>query len=266
RGYPEQDFGKAFNVLIHGDAAFIGEGIVAESLNLGNLPGYHTGGTLHLIANNLLGYTTNQQDGRSTRYASDLAKGFEIPIIHVNADDPIACVSAMNLAYEYRKTFHKDFLIDLVGYRRYGHNEMDEPRNTQPQLYQDIDKHANVAKVFQDALVGEGITEDNTLKNMGDKVERELRDILENMKENDSGAAEAKRMPKELTNGIDRFETAVPLDQLKKMNQDLLKRPEGFTGFKKLEKILKRRENVLEDGNKADWGAGEALTYASILQ
>src|SRR5699024_1227165 len=119
RGRPEQDVNKALPVLIHGDAAFIGEGIVAETLNLSGLSGYKTGGTLHIIANNLLGYTTDREEGRSTRYASDLAKGFEIPIIHVNADDPLACITAVKIAYEYRKTFHKDFLIDLVGYRRY---------------------------------------------------------------------------------------------------------------------------------------------------
>ncbi|GGB55836.1 2-oxoglutarate dehydrogenase E1 component [Virgibacillus dakarensis] len=266
KGYPKQDVNKAFNVLIHGDAAFIGEGVVAESLNLSGLPGYHTGGTLHLIANNLVGYTTDQRDGRSTRYASDLAKGYEIPIIHVNADDPIACVSAMNLAYEYRKEFHKDFLIDLVGYRRYGHNEMDEPRTTQPQLYQDIDKHPTVAQVFTDVLTRDGIIEEGSLAKIKDQVESSLRDIFDSMRENDTGEAEAKCMPKALTNDIDQFDTAVPLEQLKALNKGLLKRPEGFTGFKKLEKILKRRENVLEEGNKADWGAGEALTYASILQ
>ncbi len=266
KGYPEQDINKAFSVLIHGDAAFIGEGVVSESLNLSGLPGYQTGGTLHLIANNLVGYTTDQKDGRSTRYASDLAKGFEIPIIHVNADDPIACVSAMNLAYEYRKTFHKDFLIDLVGYRRYGHNEMDEPRTTQPQLYQDIDNHPTAAHVFADVLKEKGVIEEDGLTKITEQVEKGLRDIYDSMKENDTGEAEAKGMPKALTNNIDQFETAVPLDQLKTLNKGLLKRPEGFTGFKKLEKILKRRENVLEEGNKADWGAGEALTYASILQ
>src|SRR5699024_599835 len=115
---------------------------------LRELPGYHIGGTIHVIANNLVGYTTDQEEGRSTRYASDLAKGFEIPVVHVNADDPIACIAAIKLAYEYRKTFNKDFVIDLVGYRRYGHNEMDEPRATQPLLYQDIDNHPSVVHSF----------------------------------------------------------------------------------------------------------------------
>ncbi|MFD1361337.1 2-oxoglutarate dehydrogenase E1 component [Lentibacillus salinarum] len=265
KGYPEQDYSKALPVLIHGDAAFIGEGVVAETLNFKGLPGYQTGGTLHIIANNLLGYTTNQQDGRSTRYASDLAKGFEIPIIHVNGDDPAACVVAIKMAYEYRQKFHKDFLIDLVGYRRYGHNEMDEPRATQPSLYQDIDNHLTAANVFAERLQKEGIVEADELTNLKNKTESSLRDIYENMKENDSGEAEARSMPKALANGLDQFDTAVPLKTLKKLNDDLQKRPEGFNVFRKLKRILSRRESVLEEGNKADWGAGEALTYASIL-
>src|SRR5699024_3119153 len=135
KGYPKQDLSKALSVLIHGDAAFSGEWVVPETLNLSNLDGYKVGGTLHIIANNLVGYTTNRADGRSTRYASDLAIGYEIPVIHVNADDPMACIQAINIAYEYRDLFKKDILIDFVGYRRYGHNEMDEPRATQPHLY-----------------------------------------------------------------------------------------------------------------------------------
>src|SRR5699024_3236479 len=107
-------------------------GVVAETINLGGIEAYNVGGTIHLIANNLLGYTTPGEEGRSTRYSSDLAKGFDIPVVHVNADDPDACVDAIKLAFEYRQKFNKDFVIDLVGYRRYGHNEMDEPRATQP--------------------------------------------------------------------------------------------------------------------------------------
>ncbi|APC47384.1 2-oxoglutarate dehydrogenase E1 component [Virgibacillus halodenitrificans] len=266
KGYPKGDLNKAFSVLIHGDAAFIGEGVVAETLNLSGLPGYSTGGTLHIIANNLVGYTTNQTDGRSTRYASDLAKGFEIPIIHVNADDPIACISAIKIAYDYRQKFNKDFLIDLVGYRRYGHNEMDEPRTTQPALYQKIDEHPTVANVYAGVLRDKGVIGEDTFKKIQEDVEDHLRGIYDSMKENEAGSVEVPNMPKVLANGLDRFETAVDLDTLKALNEGLLNRPEGFNGFKKLEKILSRRKNVLEEGNKADWGAGEALTYASILQ
>jgi len=266
KGYPKRDINKAIPVLIHGDAAFIGEGVVAETLNLSGLPGYSTGGTIHIIANNLLGYTTDREDGRSTRYASDLAKGFEIPVIRVNADDPISCISAIKIAYEYRKKFNKDFLIDLVGYRRYGHNEMDEPRTTQPKLYKEIDNHPSVSNIFADALVNKEIMEHEEFEKMKNTVEKKLTDIYSNMKENEIGEPEAKLMPKVLLNGLDKFETAVDLDVLKSLNKELLKREEGFKGFKKTEKILNRRANALEEGNKADWGTGEALAYATILR
>lgn len=266
KGYPNRDINKAIPVLIHGDAAFIGEGVVAETLNLSGLPGYNTGGTLHIIANNLLGYTTDREDGRSTRYASDLAKGFEIPIIRVNADDPISCISAIKIAYEYRKKFNKDFLIDLVGYRRYGHNEMDEPRTTQPKLYQEIDNHPSVAKLFAQSLESKGTIQAEDYDKYKEKVETKLSDIYNKMTENEIGQPEAKLMPKVLSNGLDQFDTAVDLEALKTLNKELLNRPEGFNGFKKTEKILNRRADALEEGNKADWGTGEALAYASILR
>ncbi|WP_226038266.1 2-oxoglutarate dehydrogenase E1 component [Aquibacillus saliphilus] len=266
KGYPKQSQDKALSIMIHGDAAFIGEGVVAETLNMSTLPGYHTGGTLHLIANNLVGFTTSQEQGRSTRYASDLAKGFEIPIIHVNADDPEACLSAVKLAYEYRVKFHKDVLIDLVGYRRFGHNEMDEPRATQPHLYQDIDNHPTVTSIYAKHLHDQEVIEENTHELMKEAVLKKLKDIYSNMKENSSGATEAKPVPQALKNGLSDIETAVPLDQLKALNKGLLKRPEGFNGFKKLEKILNKRGEALEDGNKADWATAETLAYASILQ
>ncbi|MFD1849949.1 2-oxoglutarate dehydrogenase E1 component [Oceanobacillus bengalensis] len=266
RGFPKRDVNKAFCVVIHGDAAFIGEGVVAETLNLSGLPGYSTGGTVHIIANNLLGYTTNREDGRSTRYASDLAKGFEIPIIRVNADDPISCLSAVKIAYEYRKKFNKDFLIDLVGYRRYGHNEMDEPRTTQPKLYQEIDNHPSVTNVFASALEEKGHIKPEEFKQITEDVQNKLRDIYNSMKENDQVDSEPPFMPEVLRNGLDKFETAVDIDTLKALNKGLLDRPAGFSGFKKTEKILNRRENALDEGNKADWGTGEALAYASILK
>ncbi|QDP39604.1 2-oxoglutarate dehydrogenase E1 component [Radiobacillus deserti] len=265
-GAPVQNKNKAISILIHGDAAFIGEGVVAETLNLSSLPAYQTGGTIHLIANNLVGFTTGQEQGRSTRYASDLAKGFEIPIIHVNADDPEACIAAVQLAYQYRKEFNKDILIDLVGYRRYGHNEMDEPRSTQPHLYKDIDNHATVTSIYAEKLQKEGTIQENTLEDMKQAVEKKLKDIYNDMKEDRPVDPEAEPVPEALMIDLDEIETAVPLETLRKLNRDLLKRPEGFNGFKKVEKILERRAKVLDDGNKADWGAGEALAYASILK
>ena len=143
-------------VLIHGDAAFPGQGIVAETLNLQSLPGYSTGGTLHVIANNQLGFTTDPDESRSTRYASDLAKGFDVPIIHVNADDVESSIAAIRLALAYRETFGRDAVVDLIGYRRFGHNETDEPAYTQPLMYERIKSHPPVRKLYADKLAGGG--------------------------------------------------------------------------------------------------------------
>ncbi len=151
RGAPKFNHTVTLPILIHGDAAFPGQGIVAETLNLSRIPGYRTGGTIHLIANNQLGFTTLPEAGRSTLYASDIAKGFEIPVVHVNADDPEACMEAARLAFAYRSQFQKDFLIDLIGYRRYGHNEGDEPAFTQPLMYQKIEKHPTVREIWATA-------------------------------------------------------------------------------------------------------------------
>lgn len=266
RGYPKQDLNKAISVLIHGEAAFAGEGIVPETMNLSQLEAYHVGGTLHIIANNLIGFTTDAHEGRSTRYASDIAKGFEVPIIHVNADDPIACIQAIQLAFHYTRTFKKDCLLDLVGYRRYGHNEMDEPRATQPKLYKEIDNHPTVTEIFGEQLKKEKIVTDEEIQEMKDKIFAELQREYDSMKEQElSGIAEVN-MPDYLAKSIDDYETAVPLDVLKKLNQDLLKRPEGFKVFKRLNRVFNRRKNLFENGNKADWGEGEALAYASILR
>ncbi|GEN45802.1 2-oxoglutarate dehydrogenase E1 component [Alkalibacillus haloalkaliphilus] len=265
-GYAEPDFNKAFTIQIHGDAAFIGEGVVAETLNMSQLDGYETGGSIHIIANNLVGFTTNHKDGRSTKYASDLAKGFEMPIIHVNADDPVACLSAVELAYQYRKKFQKDVILDLVGYRRYGHNEMDEPRGTQPLLYQAIDDHKTAYELFADYLVESNVISEDDAKNFKDDVMSKLRETYNNMKENEDVEHTIPDLPEEVVNGLDQIETAVDTDVLKKLNEDMLKRPDDFNGFKKLEKILQRREKAFNEGEKIDWALGEALAYASILK
>src|SRR5699024_7500986 len=184
KGYPKQDLSKAMSVLIHGDAAFIGEGIVAETFNLSDLDGYRTGGTIHIIANNLIGFTTDGEEGRSTRYASDVAKAFEVPIVRVNADDPLACVAAAKFAFDYAREFSRDCVIDLVGYRRYGHNEMDEPRSTQPLLYREIDQHPTVTEIFGSQLKEEGLLTDEEIQAMKDNHQKELQTIYDSMKEN----------------------------------------------------------------------------------
>ncbi len=263
-GYPAQSTDRAFCVQIHGDAAFIGEGVVAETLNLSQLKGYQTGGTVHIIANNLVGFTTNNTDGRSTTYASDLAKGFEIPVLHVNADDPEACLTAVTFVYEYRKKFKKDILIDLVGYRRYGHNEMDEPRSTQPSLYKDIDNHETVLHVYANQLKQEGLFSDAELDTLKDEVHANLKAIYDSMKE-DVYEEEEVEVPEAVANGLDKIETKVSFELLNELNASMLERPEGFNAFKKLEKILNKRSKGLEN-DQIDWGLGEALAFASILK
>jgi 2-oxoglutarate dehydrogenase E1 component len=163
-GPPRQDTEASLPILLHGDAAFPGEGVSAETLNLSRLPGYKTGGTIHIITNNQLGFTTERQDARSTTYASDLAKGFEIPVVHVNSDDPEACIAVTRMAHAYREKFNKDFMIDLVGYRRFGHNEGDEPAYTQPLMYEIIRDHPTVRELWARELERRGIIERGRLR------------------------------------------------------------------------------------------------------
>src|SRR5206468_2182155 len=155
----QHDVNVALPVLLHGDAAFAGQGVVAETFNLARLRGYTTGGTIHIILNNQIGFTTDPREGRSTDYSSDLAKGFDAPIVHVNADDPEACLAAVRLAMMYRDKFHGDVVIDLVGYRRYGHNEADEPAYTQPTMYERIKQTPSVRQKYAEQLAREGVVE-----------------------------------------------------------------------------------------------------------
>ncbi|HZC13546.1 MAG TPA: multifunctional oxoglutarate decarboxylase/oxoglutarate dehydrogenase thiamine pyrophosphate-binding subunit/dihydrolipoyllysine-residue succinyltransferase subunit, partial [Thermoleophilaceae bacterium] len=170
-------------VLIHGDAAFPGQGIVSETLNLQALPGYTTGGTVHVIANNQLGFTTDPEESRSTRYASDPAKGFDMPIIHVNADDVEACISAVRLATAFRQTFGRDALIDLIGYRRFGHNETDEPAYTQPQMYELIKKHPPVRKLYAERLEAEGVVSAEDAAKMADEAYAKMGEAHDELKQ-----------------------------------------------------------------------------------
>ena len=169
-------------ICVHGDAAFPGEGVVAETFNLSLLRGYRVGGTLHIITNNQVGFTTDPIDARSTHYASDLAKGFEVPIVHVNADDIEACIQAVRLALAYREQFHKDFLIDLVGYRRHGHNEADQPAFTQPTMYEIIKTHPTPREVWGARLVRERVVTEADVEAMAGAVADELGEIFKQVK------------------------------------------------------------------------------------
>ncbi|PYZ98319.1 2-oxoglutarate dehydrogenase E1 component [Alteribacter lacisalsi] len=264
-GYPEHDQSKAMAILIHGDAAFPGQGIVAETLNLSQLTGYATGGTIHVIANNKIGFTTSSHDSRSTNYASDLAKGFEVPVIHVNADHPEACVAAMHLAYEYRKRFSKDVLIDLIGYRRYGHNEMDEPAATQPKLYKNIRAHKTAYELYSERLQEKGIIGENEGKEMRQKLLDDLQNKYEEIKTNKRESIGEMNPPEQVVKRLDNIETGVDRETLSQINDELLKFPEEFNVFPKLKKILQRRERAFEGEGAIDWALGETLAFATIL-
>jgi 2-oxoglutarate dehydrogenase E1 component len=264
-GPPVRDEEKSLPVLLHGDAAFPGEGVSAETLNLSRLPGYRTGGTIHIITNNQLGFTTERQDARSTTYASDLAKGFEIPVVHVNADDPEACLAATRLAYAYRERFHKDFLIDLIGYRRFGHNEGDEPAYTQPVMYQEIKDHPTVREVWAKELEDRGIITAEEAEEMVEEIFSRMDEIRKKPKDevgDDDLETEQPRTPV-----VEVPETAVPADKLVELNAALLERPEGFTPNSKLERLFqKTRANLGDEGeDRIDWAHAEALAFASLL-
>jgi 2-oxoglutarate decarboxylase len=258
------DSGKAAAILIHGDAAFTGQGVVAEVFNLQSLAGYTTGGTLHLIANNQIGFTTLPSQGRSTRYASDLAKGFDVPIIHVNADDLEAAIAAVQLAVDYRRRFHRDAVIDLIGYRRFGHNEADEPAYTQPLMYERIAKHPTAREIFARRLVEEG-----TLS--ADEVEASLKRAVDRVaaahtaaKAQHAQARDAKQRAAEPAAPA-AVETRVPAARLVDLNAQLLAVPSGFTVHPKLARQLERRKESFGPQSEIDWGLAEALAFGTLL-
>ncbi|MES1248441.1 MAG: 2-oxoglutarate dehydrogenase E1 component [Actinomycetota bacterium] len=253
---------KALPILIHGDASFAGQGEVAETLNLEGLTGYSTGGTLHLIANNQVGFTTDPQDGRSTRYSSDLAKGFDIPIIHVNADDPECALSAIRLALAYRRRFGHDVVVDLVGYRRHGHNEQDEAAYTQPLHAAAIADHPTVRAQYAEALVDEGVVSEEQAAQLAADVSSQLKAAHEALKASLAAPPKVEgHIPRSSTQSP---VTAVGADTLRSLNEELLRFPEWFTPHPKLLKQLLRRRDTLTDGG-IDWGQAEGLAFASLL-
>ncbi len=260
RGQPELDIQSALPIAIHGDAAFPGQGVVAETLNMTNLTGYRTGGTIHIIVNNQIGFTTLPSDGRSTRYSSDLAKGFEIPIVHVNADDPLACIAAARMAVAYRERFHKDFLIDLIGYRRYGHNEGDAPDLTQPRMYETIEAHPTVRELWADQMLKEGIVSEEQANAMISTVRERLMAARKQLPSEIgvTGAATHPASEQVVT-------TSVPADTLIELNNALLTWPEDFSVNPKLERVFSRWRGGLEAEGGIEWGQAEALAFASIL-
>ena len=258
----------AVPLLLHGDAAFPGQGVVAETLNIQSLAGYATGGTIHIIQDNQVGFTTDAQEGRSTPYASDMAKGFNVPIIHANADDIEGCIAAVRLAMAYRAKFSRDVVIDLIGYRRYGHNETDEPAYTQPEQAAQIKKHAPVSELYAKELIEEGVVAKDEVDADAEERREELSEILKELRAKiERGEFEDPTVTG--TGELDRtkspeVETKVSEKRIRTLNEELIKFPESFTVHRKLRKPLEHRTEILEEG-PIEFGHAEALAYASLL-
>ncbi|MCI0575655.1 MAG: 2-oxoglutarate dehydrogenase E1 component [Chloroflexi bacterium] len=266
-GHPEFNHAITLPILIHGDASFPAQGIVAETLNMYRLRGYRVGGTIHLIANNQIGFTTATWAGRSTLYASDLAKGFKIPVVHVNADDPEACIEAARLAIAYRQRFLKDFVIDLIGYRRYGHNEGDEPRFTQPRMYQAIDSQPTVRQQWAERLVEQGIVEPGWPEELVLQTMGELQQVYESLQVEKIAEKLEPQLEPPPEGAARRVKTAVPAETLRELNLALLELPGSFQPNPKLERAMKRRRTALDelDEPAVDWATAEELALATIL-
>jgi multifunctional 2-oxoglutarate metabolism enzyme len=247
-------------VLVHGDAAFAGQGVVAETLNLSQLPAYHTGGTVHIVINNQVGFTTAAAESRSSFYATDTAKAVQAPIFHVNGDDPEAVVQVARLAFAFRQTFRKDVVIDMVCYRRLGHNEGDEPSYTQPRMYSLIEDHRSVRKVYMERLVNRG---DISVEE-GEAVLEEFRALLDQaLEEMRSGSAVPPRVRSERPDPRAPVPTAIGDDRMRQIEERLRHLPDGFTVHPKLRKQLDDRNQVFADG-QADWAWAEALAFGSL--
>ncbi|MDX6254816.1 MAG: multifunctional 2-oxoglutarate metabolism enzyme [Frankiales bacterium] len=249
-------------LLLHGDAAFAGQGVVAETLNLSQLRGYRTGGTVHVVVNNQVGYTTAPHASRSSEYATDVARMVQAPILHVNGDDPEAVVRVAKLAFEYRQAWRKDVVIDLLCYRRRGHSEVDEPSFTQPQMYDLIDAKRSVRKLYTESLIGRGdISLEEAEQALRDYQER-LEKVFVETRDATTGSGTAPS-PAEQP-GDDAPDTAVPSEVIRRIAAGQLEVPEGFTVHPRLLPMLQRRTQMLDE-NAVDWAMGETLAFGSLL-
>ncbi len=251
-------------ILVHGDASFAGQGVVAETLNLSQLPGYRTGGTVHLVINNQVGFTTNPNEARSSFYASDIAKMIQAPIIHVNGDDPEAVMRAAQIAMDYREAFHKDIVVDMICYRRHGHNEGDEPSYTQPVMYRVIDSQTSVRKLYLERLVrSKAITEDEGEQALDAYLARLQQALVETReaappKVNELPAPPPQNVP------VLPVQSAVTKEQLDYLVEVLNRTPEGFTLHPKLAKQFQTRQELYANG-EVDWALGEAFAFGTVM-
>lgn len=269
----KSDFDKILPILIHGDASVAGQGIVYEVLQMSNLRGYYTGGTIHYVINNQIGFTTDFDDARSSDYCTSIAAMVQAPVLHVNGDDAEAVVKCAEIATRYRQEFNSDIFIDMVCYRKHGHNEGDDPKYTQPHLYSLIDKHQNPRELYTQFLMQNGEPDAQQLaKEMEKKFWADLQERLDEVKQNplpykyQSPELVWKSMRKATDEDFDQSPvTAVPHEQIKQMFNSLMQWPADFKPLKKVEKLLQDKIKLLETENKIDWATAELLAYGSIL-
>lgn len=264
---------KSMAVLIHGDAAFAGQGIVYETMGFHDLPSYSTGGTIHVVVNNQIGFTTDPRYGRSTPYCTDIAKSINAPIFHVNGDDAEAVTYVMQLAADWRQTFHKDVVIDLVCYRKHGHNETDQPMFTQPRMYEAIAKQTPVAKKYETQLKSEGSLNDNDIaenkKRVWDILEESYarsKDYKPTSSEWQSSSWPGFKSPKELAEeNLPHYPTGVSLESLQTVGKAMTTLPHNFNVHRNLKRILQNREKSVETGKDLDWSTAESLAWGTLL-
>jgi 2-oxoglutarate dehydrogenase E1 component len=264
---------KVLPLLIHGDAAFAGQGIVAEVLNMSQLPGYRTGGTVHIIVNNQIGFTTLPADARSARYATDIAKMIEAPIFHVNGDDPEAVAYVTRTAFDFRQEFGRDVVIDLVCYRRHGHNEGDEPVFTQPDLYATIKSHPSVSALYRQRLIDAGVLSAGEAAGLEKEYTGKLEEALNEVKQLESTPAAKSESQFSESNAVfqkpfshEKVDTAIDRETLRKIVTALTTVPPNFHPVPKITRtVLERRAQIYKDGGPYDWAYGEALAFGSLL-
>ena len=256
---------RVIPILIHGDAAFAGQGVVAETLNLSQLEGYTTGGTIHLVINNQIGFTTNPDEARSTPYSTDVARMVQAPIFHVNGDDPEACIRVAQMAYDYRQTFKRDVVIDMFCYRRHGHNEADDPSYTQPMLYRKIRSHPSVASLYSDTLIREGVRDSGEIEDIRKSLTQRMNQLYDASKKSEEhyqmqelSVIDPEDMVQPSPN------TAVDRATLERIVEGITTFPPAFHVHPKLEGFLKKRREIL-NGAPMDWATAETLAFGSLV-
>lgn len=267
-----EDFSKVLPIVIHGDAAIAAQGVVYEVIQMAQLEAYKTNGTIHLVVNNQIGFTTNYLDGRSSTYCTDIAKVTLSPVLHVNADDAEAVVHAMSFALDFRMKFKRDVFIDLLGYRKYGHNEGDEPRFTQPKLYKAIGKHQNARDIYAEQLREQNLIDDKYVKQLEKEYKSKLEDSLETSRQNENTVI-TPFMQDEWegysTGNIDKMreqvDTGFPEEKLDKIAEQISTIPEGKKFIRKIERLVKNRHKAYFEQDKLDWAMAEHLAYGSLL-